>query len=180
MLKDCTVLNVRAPAKRNRLWRNDINSLLLHWNLFLLQAENINYHLSDIKLVWIFCWIKCITMSGNLSSFKLELKNGYQTNNRHYHLHTFHLKGLLKLCNTPVVNCSSHSWHIKLQLRLGRNHWWWRWLAGVHKGGPLWGLKEDMANRGAAGPFKVFPWRRWTWQILFESRFSPRFMIPNN
>lgn len=77
------------------------------------------------KVIWMFHWIKCITMSGNLFSFKLELKNGYQTNNSHYHLHTFHLKRLLKLCNTQVGNCSSHSWHIKLQLTLRKTHGDW-------------------------------------------------------
>lgn len=133
--KDYIVLNVHAPIKRKWLGENDIDPLLLFGNLFLLQAEKINYQPSDIKLVWIFHRSKYITMSGNLSSFKLELKNGYQTSIRHYHLHTFHLKRFLKLCNTPTVNCSSHSFQTKLQFRLGRTHWWLSWLAKAHKEG---------------------------------------------
>lgn len=119
MLKSWYSFECPCSIERNWLGRNDINPLSLLWNLFLLQAEKINYHPSDMKLIGIFHWIKYITMSRNLSSFKSELRNGYQTNNRHYHLHTFHLKRLLKLGNTQVVNCSLYSWHIKGRLRLG-------------------------------------------------------------
>lgn len=147
-----------CSIERNWLGRNDINSLSLLWNLVLLQAEKINYHPSDMKLIGIFHWIKYITMSGNLSSFKLELRNDYQANNRHYHLHTFHLKRLLKLGNTQVVNCSLHTPDISND----SSDW-----GGLIGSWDTWqGAQEGVASPGMMGPLKVFSRGRWTGRFI--------------